>query len=159
MVTFFLFLLWFFGSTKWLPLCQGRISQREGWLLFIAPLQLHMRSAGEVPHGQVSSHASSYCFLLSSGPCGLMRSWEPERLMALFEGRILCIKMGGLFACVFSNPFIKRCISGDAKVSWNFIQVPGDWLRNDGQGGTSGMLKCSVLPLQAPSHKPCNFHL
>lgn len=108
-----------------------------------------MRSAGEVSHGQVSSHASSYCILLSSGPCGLMRGLEPEHLMALFEGCILCITMGGLLACQFSIPVLKCFISGDVKVSWNLIQVPGDWLRNDGQGGTSGMLKCSVLPPQA----------
>lgn len=100
----------------------------------------------------------SYCLL---APVAWQRAWEPEHLMASFEGCIQCIKMGGFLACLFSNPFIKRCISGGAKVSWHFSQVPEDWLRNDGQGGTSGMPKCRVLQLPftklANAFYPCSY--
>lgn len=131
----------------------------------MAPLQLHMRSAGEVPHGQVSSHACSlypavFWPLWLDEELGNQNTWwhylKDASCALKWEGSLPVAS--NHYTCLSSNPFIKHCISGDAKVSWHFSQVPEDWLRNDGQGGASGMLKCHVLLLQAPSCKLRNFH-
>lgn len=148
----FLFSLQFFGSNKWVSLWPGGIGQREDWLLVTVPLQLHVESAGEGPYGRVSPCTSSLyhpVFWLLRLDKELVK---PESLMALLEGCALHIKRGVLLACLFSNPFIKSWIPRDAKASWHSSQVPGDWLGNDGQGGTSVMAECSALLPQAPRH-------
>lgn len=83
-----------------------------------------MAKSAPIPHPTVS------CCLLA--PVAWWGAGNQNTGWHYLKDAPCALKWEDSFACLFSNPFIKRCISGDAKVSWNFIQVPGDWLRNDG---------------------------
>lgn len=90
-----------------MSLWQGRISQREGWLLFIVPLQLRMKSAGEVPYDRVIPSASS----LYRNVFWLLRLdkelVKPESLMALFEGCVLHVKWEDSWLVYFQTHLLK----------------------------------------------------